>query len=361
MQRMRSLFLSLVCLLLLSCGAVPRGPISGIVYSSHQECRLYLLDPNTMERHILLEGDGWSGAVSPDGQKVLYTRTIASSQEQRSEIWVGSLNGSAPVLLWEVPFLVHGALWSFDGRKIDFSSPWQKGAPVCSREFYILDLAGRTLSKLPTTGWISKWSPVDNRIAILCTSNGRSEGFQIVDVDTGERKELFVGKFIPEPSIAWSPDGRSIAFPANSVPGRMVDGIFIVDVESGVVRQVTTEDTRYLDRGITCLSWSPRGDKILFLSGYRTKWESNARALFALDLTRGEETKLVEETKQSCPVWSPDGEEIAFVSTAHPNSMYPRYNQIYKVNLATGEVTQLTDDRDPKSSLSWRWVVLPNP
>ena len=80
--------------------------------------------------------------------------------------------------------------------------------------------------------------------------------------------------------------------------------------------------------------------------------EEGVHRLFVAELEDGLEAQLATDVHWSCPVWSPDGQEIAFVSTRddpNPGS----YGDIYAVEVATKEMRRLTDSPQPKLSLSW--------
>jgi Tol biopolymer transport system component len=76
---------------------------------------------------------------------------------------------------------------------------------------------------------------------------------------------------------------------------------------------------------------------------------SGKNVLFVVDIDSGDETRLATDVEWALPVWSPDSEQIAFVSTMDGSN----YGQIYAVNVATGTITQLTCDNRLKTSLSW--------
>lgn len=104
-------------------------------------------------------------------------------------------------------------------------------------------------------------------------------------------------------SIAWSPDGKHIAFVdgsqlENSSSGAIAD-IYVVDADGS--------DLRRLARGFTGLGreveWSPDGTRIAF---------QDARQRVAVVDAKGGVPEVVGKDGES-PSWSPDGKRIAFL------------------------------------------------
>jgi len=111
----------------------------------------------------------------------------------------------------------------------------------------------------------------------------------------------------------WSPDGKKIAF---SVRERHLD-IYVIDAASTTETNLTR--TKASSEGAP--SWSPDGKKITYLKGsdpsgeiYNDIYVMNSDGTGQMRLIRAKDTKNFEVGFQS-PVWSPDGEKIAFIRT----------------------------------------------
>lgn len=97
------------------------------------------------------------------------------------------------------------------------------------------------------------------------------------------------------------------------------------------------------DQPIMSPSWSPDGEQIAYVS-----FESTLPRIYIQDLFSGEREMVTEFSGiNSSPVWSPDGERMAMVLSrdGSPN--------VYVMDLETRELTQLTDHPRAETEPSW--------
>src|SRR4029450_4318150 len=133
----------------------------------------------------------------------------------------------------------------------------------------------------------------------------------------------------------WSPDGSRIAF--SGLKGGATD-LYAVTLETGALRSLTSD--LYADLQPPR---SPDGSRIAFVTD---RFSSSLDALAfgnyrlaTIDATSGIVTAIpsFEEAKNIDPHWSPDGNSMYFVADRHGVS------NIYRIELAGGEATQMTD------------------
>jgi dipeptidyl aminopeptidase/acylaminoacyl peptidase len=192
-----------------------------------------------------------------------------------------------------------------------------------------------------------EWSPDSQSIAYRGTVGGKT-GLVVARPDGAGARFIaeMSGTNAPLPgsgrTIAWSPDGKRIAF-VSSVPGpeaadatgdpivitrylykpdaaegltRFNDNrrlhIFVVDVGSGAVKQLT--DGTHYEHSI---DWSPNGDEIAFVSNREPNEDQFFNYdLFVLRVADGSIRRLTStENAEYRPRWSPDGKTIAYQAT----------------------------------------------
>src|SRR5262249_28964987 len=184
-----------------------------------------------------------------------------------------------------------------------------------------------------------RWSPDGKKIAFVSNRDGKA-GLWIVDVTRRETKLIatFEGSnsFLSKAAemFCWSPDGRELAFVAaeksleQSTDPRVIaraqfksrmsfsdnrrTHIFVVSAAGGQVRQLTRGN--YDEHSI---AWSPQGDEILFLSNRHPDPDLEFDYdLFAVTVTNGVERRLASTVGvEMYPSWSPDGNTIAYIAT----------------------------------------------
>jgi dipeptidyl aminopeptidase/acylaminoacyl peptidase len=94
---------------------------------------------------------------------------------------------------------------------------------------------------------------------------------------------------------------------------------------------------------------SPDGTKAVFpVTIYDIEKNSSETDLYLLNIEDGTTRQLTFSGKEGSPVWSPDGEKIAFVSRRHDGP-----GQIYILNLKGGEAQKFTDLPVGVFSIKW--------
>ena len=126
-------------------------------------------------------------------------------------------------------------------------------------------------------------------------------------------------------SVDWSPDGTRIAYTLFGGPGSSGerDGIYVMEIETGQVRQLTSCTDPCLDQDD--LDWSPDGSWIGYVQSYEegctTGIDAFDAACHLLYLMRpdGSGRVMIPTGSVVDPVdlsWSPDGNSIAFSARA---------------------------------------------
>jgi Tol biopolymer transport system component len=187
------------------------------------------------------------------------------------------------------------------------------------------------LSFLRTAG---AWSPDGSRLAFSVFARGDEELaiLRISDQEVEHRVRIAGVGSVATPS--WSPDGRTIAVSGNQ--GGVTD-LYLVDVETGTVTQLT--DDRYAALQPV---FSPDGGTLAFVTDrYQTDFDRLAFgdprvALMDLATLEVRPLALFDSGKHIDPKFSPDGRWLYFISDADG------FNDVYRVELATGDIDRIT-------------------
>jgi Tol biopolymer transport system component len=182
------------------------------------------------------------------------------------------------------------------------------------------------------------FSPDGNQIAFIWDGDEGEPGLYIKLIDAGEPLRLAANLGNRGFNLAWSPDGRSIAFVRNGIN----NGIYSVPALGGPERKLTDMTGAF--------AWSPDG-KTLAVSSSDSP--NGPLGIFLLTLGSGEKRKLTSSQPGSfgdtSPSFSPDGRTLAFIR----NPSY-QVNDIYLVPVTGGEPRRLTfDNLELNRSLSW--------
>jgi len=222
-----------------------------------------------------------------------------------------------------------------DGSQIVFTRRWvDKINDRWESSLWIMNADGSKLRKL-TDGSSPRWSPDGTRLAFL--HQGEPRGTQLfvrwMDAEGATTQITRVEKAAS--GIVWSPDGNSIAFSmlvpkeerwAIRLPARPEGAKWTADP-----RIVTKLDYRQDRQGFT---------------------DDGYRHVFLVPATGGTPRQLTEgDFNHGDPEWTPDGTRILFSGLRTEDAEYAwRESDIYAVNVASGEVRQLTTRKGPDNN-----------
>ncbi|MEY4941281.1 MAG: hypothetical protein RIQ93_3016 [Verrucomicrobiota bacterium] len=248
---------------------------------------------------------------------------------------------------------------SADGRFLAYA----RGEPSAEKDVttvYALEVAAGAVRKVGV-GHTPKWSPDGGTLAFF----GKGRQVWIAGV-SGEPRQI-TKYSAPVAQYCWSPDGKKIAFTAETVvraegaaarPMRVgVDDVpfrklWVVDVVTGKAEEIAGgdysvggSDQWFLD----FFSWSPDSSQIAFsrrlhggagghLDGDVAVVDVRTRAVRVLVSRPGME---------GYPMWSPDGRGIAFITTSGRRD-WVTASDLDFVDVATGAITRLSRGFDEK-------------
>ena len=249
---------------------------------------------------------------------------------------------------------------------------------------------GEELFELPTLpfGGLEQltWSPDSKLIAYSCRKlSGKDYAFStntdiyLYNVETKETKNLTKGMMGYDTDPLFSPNGKYIAFVSMERNGYEADKkrLFIIDVKTGERKELTT-DFKY---NVESIAWAPNSESIYFNSCVNA-----LTALFEVNINKADNKKIANNeatgpipnnynygdgirriTNQSqifdfdgvTPVADAQGNVVSLLGT---NKSMLRPVEIISTNPQTGEFTQLTKENDATLSklktptVTQRWL-----
>lgn len=226
-------------------------------------------------------------ALSPDGKQILYTRT-----------WTDQLNDRRESSVW---------IMNADGTK------------------------NRFLVK----GSNAKWSPEGSRIAFI--ANGEPSGQQIwVRYMDAEGATTQITRLTESPGdVEWSPDGTTLAF------GMLVRQ----NDEWRIAMPAAPKGAKWTEPPRVVSKVKYRADRQGFL-------ENGLRQLFTVPADGGTPRQITTgDWASNGTTWMPDGKALLFTSLRTEDSEYAwRESDIYKVDIASGDITALTKRKGPDNN-----------
>ena len=283
--------------------------------------------------------------ISPDGSQIAYVRRGMDimTDRTRSNIWLVDSDGENHRPLFSGTENYTSPRWSPDGTRIAYITK----AGVHGAELHVVwldTLQTALLTQLPSSPSSISWSPDGSMIAFS----------SLVEVDPPK-----LAKPPKKPNDAkWAPPVKVIdrlRYRADG-QGYLKDGfnhIFVVPSTGGTPKQLTSGD--YHHSGT--LSWAPDGSTIAFSANRLDDFEIRLEGseIWSVNVANGELTQLTERPGPDYnPSYSPDGKLIAFQGTPDVRDSY-RQADVYLYDVDSGETRVVEENLDRSfSRVQWR-------
>ncbi|HEY5590011.1 MAG TPA: peptidase S9, partial [Paludibacter sp.] len=358
-----------------SCGVKDETPIIGKQQPKIKNGR--------MTPEVLWSFGRVAGAqVSPDGTKVLYSVSYYSIPENKgnSEIFVMNADGSDKKQITKTATREAAAKWMKDSKTIAFLSSekesmqlWTMNEDGSNRQqiteregglndfnfspdetklLFVTDVkyGERTVDKYPdlpkATGVIvndlmykhwDEWVQTVPHPFIADFKNGKIENE--IDVLKGEPFESPMKPFGGIEQLAWSPDGKTVAYTCRKKTGKEYalstnSDIYFYNLETKKTENKTSGMMGYDQNPV----FSPDGKWLAWESMERDGYEADKIRLFIMDIATGAKTDVSSDFDQNSTglTWTADSKSIYFVSCWHA------LTQIYRADIADKKITQIT-------------------
>jgi TolB protein len=276
---------------------------------------VYVINADGSGRRRVTHYGGWGSdlAWSPDGNEFAFPRGYPWT----SHIYVVRADGSRERRLTRIPGHEMGPMWSPDGRRIAFTR-WY-GQKHQESALRVINRDGTSMRLLSRDAVGVSWSPDGRKLVFIGKGHGRPHLY-VINADGSDRRSLtrIAGD---QDSFSWSPDGRRIAFVKHPECLRCSPlekaGMGNPNTELWVMRADGSGKHRVaVGHGMGVPSWSPDSAMLAYQSFYRPRPNTpGLRFLKVSELfvVRADGSGKRRLTSGGGPLWSPYGQQIAFI------------------------------------------------
>lgn len=270
---------------------------------------------------------------SADGQFIRFL----STESESSQIWEIKADGTGLRQISNIDGDIDGFMYSADGSKVLY-------AKAVKTENLSIDLHPdmdkanvRIIDNLMYRHFDYWEDGSYSHIFIADVKEGTLLNSK--DINEGEKWDTPMATDFDIAEVQWSPDGKKVVYCSKKLYGKEYavstnSDIYVYDLESGKTEDITTDNIGY-DRNP---SYSPNGQLIAWTSMEQPGNEADQRRLFILDLTTNKKTYLTQGFDQNVEqyVWGADSKSIYFASGIKGTE------QLYTINIESKEIKQIT-------------------
>lgn len=282
------------------------------------------------------------------------TATPVVQDVESRELMVANADGSEPRVVARAIFLRSYEptfRWSPDASRIVYQTPADVADDPPTSSLRLVDVAsGRDIPLVEERlGFYPDWSPDGTKIAFAAyvgepDESGQQEDDLFVMDSDGDNLRLLASRPGTDIAPVWSPDGKHVAWWGVD-PGGQDLLLFMVNVDSG---EVTA-----LGEG-AYPAWSPDGKHIACMNQVEPPEgvipSETDMEIYLIDIDTGERTNLTNDPGRDLwPTWSPDGTEIAFISTRDNLQ-----GEIYLMKADGSDIRRLTENDMAEKMLRWK-------
>lgn len=259
----------------------------------------------------------WDPDLSPDGQKVVFV----SNRDGKSDIYLVNVDGTDLTRLTEDADNDTNPAWSPGGQQIVFVSSRDDGS-----EIYTMNADGSGIVRLTDDEFSNSepaWSPDGQQIAYSSFHKGSGFDIFVMNADGSSVRQVTEN---PDFNLApaWSPDSEHIVYSC----------WYTANIEK--------------DRPFNIFALQNSGAIMLLYGGTDPGLEELVSGIHVIGINGTDMRQLTEDKGSSwSPSWSPDGQQVAFVSDRDGDA------DIYVINADGSGVAPLTDNGEDDYTPSW--------
>jgi dipeptidyl aminopeptidase/acylaminoacyl peptidase len=262
-----------------------------------------------------------------------------SNESGSSQLWTMKPDGSDKKQLSDVEGGMNGFLFSPDETKLMFVKSVKTVQAAPDRYADLPEASGRIVDDLMYKHW-DHWVESAPHPFVADLSDGKL--INVRDIMEGEPYESPMLPFGGVEQLAWSPDGKTIAYTCRKKTGKEYaestnSDIYFYDIESGEICNMTEGMMGYDVNP----SFSPDGTKLAWLSMERDGYEADKNRLFVMELATGQKSYVTESFDYNAEAiaWGDDNRTLYMVSP------YQGTNRLFSVDAVTRDIKEIASGK----------------
>jgi dipeptidyl aminopeptidase/acylaminoacyl peptidase len=289
----------------------------------------------TQETQVIsdFQGRNFNARWYPDGSRIGYL----SMESESSQLWEMNPDGSGKSQLSDIAGGLNSFEYSPSGDHIYYTAQ-VKLDPSPVETYPDLPLTNvRIEDELMYRHWDTWHNYSYSHIFVAPYNDGSLD--DATDIMEGEKYDSPLAPFYSSSEIAWSSDGRTIAYTSKKMDrteyAQSTDSdIYLYSLDTGETTNITGNNSGYDKYPV----FSPDGRYLAWQSMETPGYESDKARLFIYNLKTGVKTDLTRNFEENASdfTWSDDSETIYFISGI--NATY----QVFSIHVPTREVKQVT-------------------
>ena len=259
-----------------------------------------------------------------------------SDESGSPQIWTIHPDGGGMTQISNVEGGISGFRFSPDGKKILFYKDVKVATSAADRYPDLPQASGRIVDDLMYKHW-DTW--VENVPHPFVADLNKNKLSNIKDLLEGEPYESPMLPFGGIEQLAWSPDGKTIAYTCRKKTGREYavstnSDIYFYNVETGTTTNMTEGMAGY----DTNPQFSPDGRYLAWQSMERDGYEADKNRLLAMNLSTGEKAYITEHFDYNTDafIWNADNKSLFLIACVEAKT------HIFSADVQTKEVKLVT-------------------